>query len=367
MTWTHAVFRALSPAVARPSPKETMRAAIGAGAGLLATGLLVAVLPHFGAAPPPFLIAPLGATAFLLFAVPNSPLAQPWSAVIGNFLSALVALAVVRIVPDPHLAAAFAVSLAVMVMMVTRAMHPPAGAVALLIALSRRADAPLPVTFALSPVMLDTALLVALAVVYNRATGRVYPFRLPPEVGTHGTRDVDPGRRLGLSGEDLGNILRKMNLAANIGPEDLARLIGVAEAEATARHLGGLTAKDIMSRDIVTALPDTHPDDLAAEFLSHGFKTLPIVDADGRYLGLLSQAALLGLHDNQIEARQIMSTLVPTVGEKTPIAQILPIMADGGQQSLPVLEGTSLRGLVTRSDVIGALAHELAVDMPSGA
>jgi CBS domain-containing membrane protein len=359
MTAAQRIARALGPAVARPNLHETLRAAVGAGAGLLATGLLVAVLPQVGANPPPFLIAPLGATAFLLFVVPNSPLAQPWSAVIGNLLSALVALAVIRLLPDPRLAAALAVSLAVFAMILARAMHPPGGAVALLIALTSQPDRLLPLSFALSPVLLDTALLVALAVVFNRATGRVYPFRQPPEVSTHGTRDLAPDRRLGLSGEDLGQILQKMNLAANIGPEDLARLIGVAEAEATVRHLGGLTAGDIMSQDLVTVPPDAHPDDLAARFRTHRFKSLPVMDAEGRYLGLLSQADLLGLHDNRTEAAQIMSTATPTVGTAVPLARLLELLADGGQQSIPVVEGPYLRGLISRTDMIGALAHAL--------
>ena len=46
-----------------------------------------------------WLIAPFGASAVLVYAVPNSPLAQPWSVVMGNTLSALVALAVITAFP----------------------------------------------------------------------------------------------------------------------------------------------------------------------------------------------------------------------------------------------------------------------------
>jgi CBS domain-containing membrane protein len=348
--------RALRPAIARPSPTETLRAAIGVALGLLVTGFLVKALPHFGAEPPPFLIAPLGATAFLLFAVPNSPLAQPWSAVVGNLLSALAALLVIRVIPNPLLGTSIAVGLAVMAMNLARAMHPPGGAVALLIGLSGPG---LPFYFALSPVLLATVLLVGLAVLYNRATGRVYPFRQPPETSAHGTKDPAPDRRLGLSGQDLWVILQRMNLDANIGPEDLARLIGIAEAEATARHLGELTAQDIMSRDVVSVLPDARLDALSEVFRAHRFKTLPVLDSEGRYLGLLSQAALLGLQGNQLTAAQIMSTTTPTVGRDVPVARLLALLADGGQQSVPVMTGAQLAGLVTRSDMIGALAHAL--------
>ncbi len=359
MTRTQRFLRAFGPAVARPKPAEMLRAGLGAGIGLMATGVLAHLLPPLGDDSIPFLIAPLGATAFLLFAVPNSPLAQPWSAIVGNTISALVALGMIRLVPDPRLAAALSVACAVLVMTVARAMHPPGGAVALLIALTASPGQPTGFGFALAPVCLDTTLLVLLAIAFNRLTGRKYPFRQPPEQSPHGTRDTVPDRRLGLSAGDLGHILQNMNLAANIGAEDLARLIGAAEAEATARHLDGLTAGDVMSRDLVSVAPDAHIDDLAALFRARGFKTLPVVAADGRYLGLLSQSDLLGLTDSRIEAEQIMSTNFRTVTTDTPLAPLLALLADGGQQAVPVLDGTRLSGLVSRTDMISALAHVL--------
>ncbi|WP_354081757.1 HPP family protein [Constrictibacter sp. MBR-5] len=71
--------------------------------------------------------------------------------------------------------------------------------------------------FVLAPVMLDTMLLVALAVLYNRTTGRRYPFRQPKSYGTHATADPAPERRLGLSADDLSTMLDRFNLSANIG------------------------------------------------------------------------------------------------------------------------------------------------------
>ena len=323
----------------------------------MATGLMARALNASGTAA--FLIVPLGATAFLLFAVPNSPLAQPWSAVVGNVTSALVAIGTIAFVPDPRLAAALAVLLAILSMMSLRAMHPPGGAVALLIALNANAVRPVGLTYVLSPVLLDTLLLVGLAIVWNRLTGRRYPFRQPPDAGPHGTHDPVTERRLGLSAAELAQILQNMNLAANIGPEDLARLIGVAEAEAAAHHLGGLTAADVMSRDLITAPPDAHPDALTALFRTHRFKMLPIVGADQRYLGLLSQTDLLGLTDAAEIAEHLMNTAYTTAHADIPIAALLVLLADGIQQTVPVLEGHRLVGLVTRTDMIAALAYAL--------
>lgn len=349
------VLRGLAPAVARPPVREILRAATGAGLGLIACAILVG-LPQ-GLGPDPWLIAPLGATAFLAFAVPNSPLAQPFSAVVGNTVSALVAIATILTVPVPHLAAGLAVMLAIMAMMGLRAMHPPGGAVALLIALNARSVAEAGFAYALTPVMVDTAILVALAVVWNRATGRVYPFRQPPEQGPHATRDPVADRRLGLTPEELSAILERLNLAANIGPEDMARVIGAAEAEATARHFGGLTCADMMSRDLVTLRPDADRDEMAEDFRRHRFKTLPVTDAQGNYLGLVNDVDLISAPADT-RAAAIMRD-VATAVPSTPVAVLLDHLADGHQQSVPVLDGPRLIGLFTRSDLIAALSRAL--------
>jgi len=356
----HRFARAFGPALSRPAASEIVRAAIGAGVGLVTCALVARTVAGGDGAATAILFAPLGASTFLAFCVPNSPLAQPWSAIVGNGLSALTAIAVLKMTADPVLAVAFAVGGAVILMMVARAMHPPGGAVALLIALNPALTAEVGFRFALVPVMLDTAILVALAILFNRATGRVYPFRQPPVESPHHTSDAAPERRLGLSSEDLARILGDMRLAANIGPEDLARLIGAAEAEATARHIGGLTAAEVMSHDVVTTRPETGLDELTRIFQEHGFKTLPVVDSTGNYLGLLSQGDLLGQHDPQTEARDLMHPTRETAKPGTPLAPLLQLLADGHQEAVPVLVAGHLEGIITRSDMIGALAFVLS-------
>src|SRR3546814_17702810 len=77
--------------------RSARRAALGAGLALSLSAVLLVVLSAWRGDIASFLlIAPLGASAFLLFAIPNSPLAQPWSAVVGNTASALAAIAVLQ-------------------------------------------------------------------------------------------------------------------------------------------------------------------------------------------------------------------------------------------------------------------------------
>ena len=119
--------KAWGPVVPRPAPADMWRVAMGSIVGMgMATALVW--LAHAGTWDLPLrLFAPLGATAVLLFAVPTSPLAQPWSCVVGNTVSALWALFVLQWSP-PQLAPALAVGGAIGCMLLTRSLHPPGGA-----------------------------------------------------------------------------------------------------------------------------------------------------------------------------------------------------------------------------------------------
>lgn len=344
-------LRAFGPAVPRPSGTESLRAALGAALGLCLAGALLVSAGTPGAA----LIPPFGASAFLLFAVPNSPLAQPWPTLVGNTSAALVALAVLRLpLPAPVLAGV-AVGAAILAMAALRAPHPPAGAVALLVALSPpAAGSP---AFALHPVGTGTLALILAALAWNRLTGRVYPFRLPATASPHGTADPAPDRRLGLRPEDLSAILSRLRLAPNLGAEDLGRAIEAAEAEATARHLRGLSAADIMSRDVVSVAPDTAAAALAAAFRRHGFNTLPVRRADGGLAGLVRDQDLIGA--DPATTAQALARPAQALPPGAGLADLLPLLADGHQQSVPIVEGGRLTGIVTRSDLLALLALKL--------
>ena len=81
----HRLTRALGPAIAPGSPREAVRAGIGALVGLGVSGLFL-LSPMGDLRIGFYMIAPFGATSVLVFAAPNSPLAQPWSAVVGTVL-----------------------------------------------------------------------------------------------------------------------------------------------------------------------------------------------------------------------------------------------------------------------------------------
>jgi len=370
-------LRSLGPAVARTSPSEAVRAGIGAFVGLVVTGALL-LSPAIDTSLGLYLIAPFGASSVLLFAVPNSPLAQPWSAIVGNTVAALVGVAICMMIADPVARIALSVGLAITAMILCRAVHPPAGAVAMTAAMSPEVIEKLGFWFALAPVGVGTVMLVLLAAAYAKLTGRHYPLRQFDDPNRHGTKDPAPSERLGLSEEELTGILDRYRQSFNLGVEDLARLIGAAELQAASHRSPVTLASDVMSQDLVTVEPSTTLAQVAALFRRHRFTGLPVVEADGAFKGIIFQmhliaragqdamhmnggfrAALnnLSLRRNPARADVIMQTSLPTATPRTPISALLPMMADGDVDAVPILNGNRIVGIVTRTDLIAALAR----------
>lgn len=353
------LLQAIGPAVPRPSVKDAVRGGLGAMFGLGVTGLFV-LSPLTDLETGLYLIAPFAATSALLFVLPNSPLAQPWSAIVGNTLAAVVAVAICLVVPDPLLRLVLSVSLALSITMLARAMHPAAAAVAMTVALNPDIVQKLGFWFALFPVALGTTVLVLLAMVYARLTGRRYPFRHFGEAGPQQTRDPAPVERLGLSQAELTQILERYRQSFNLGVQDLARLVGAVQLQAASHQGQARIVRDIMSVDLVTVGPDAPRSDLAAIFLDRGFTSLPVIDGSGAYLGLIFQLGLVETTRADATARDLIAKNVPVVSAQTPLSAVLPLLAEGRIDALPVLEAGKLIGIVTQTDLIASLARSAA-------
>jgi CBS domain-containing membrane protein len=113
---------------------ERLRAAFGAFIGLTAVFAAAHWLGEFSGIDE-WLMASLGASALLVFALPQSPMAQPWAVIAGNTFSALVGICCAIFVPTLLIALPAAVSLSILVMFIMRCLHPPAAAVALIVVL----------------------------------------------------------------------------------------------------------------------------------------------------------------------------------------------------------------------------------------
>ncbi|WP_366657274.1 HPP family protein [Fodinicurvata sp. EGI_FJ10296] len=356
----------------QPKGFEPARAAVGAGLALVLCGLiLIGADTVFRDGLDLWLIAPLGASAFLIFAVPNSPLAQPWSVIVGNGASAGVAVTIILLDIPIEIAAGLAVAGAMVLMALCRALHPPGAAVALSAILAAPEVADLGYKFVLTPVLVDSAILVGLGIGYNRLTGRKYPFRQPNPRNSHATADRAPDRRLGLGPEELSSILSHHNLSPNIGAEDFGRVLAAAEKEAARRHFDGLTCSDVMSRDVVSVGRDAPLVQVADLFRRHRFKTLPVLGEQDRLCGIITQNDFIqrgwpnGHRHKEPRAEDIMTVRPISVAPADGIGVLVTLLADDGVQAAPVVEvgiggeagGDRLVGIVTRSDLLAVLAR----------
>jgi CBS domain-containing membrane protein len=356
----------LKPAPLNIDGRERWRVAIGVGIGLLISGSVCFFVPHVASLP--WLVAPLGASAVLVFGVPASPLAQPWSVVGGNTLSALVGIAFVHLLPQPVLAAALGTACAVALMLATRSLHPPGGAAALLTVLGGVTDW----RFAFFPVLINSLLLVAAGMVYNQRTGRRYPHvQAAPPV---------PGRAQRFTDADLDAVLARYNQVLDVPRDDLRTLMEEAELTAHHRRLGEIRCGDIMSRDLATVEFGTSLQDAWTLLRERRIKSLPVIDRVQRVVGIVTVADFMrhaepDLHDG-IEGKlrrlikpstgvtsdkpevvgQIMTRQVRVASVDRHIAELVPIFASTGHHHIPIIDGQQrLVGMVTQSDVVRAL------------
>lgn len=220
--------RIFVPLLAGASLRDRVIASIGALLGIGFVGLTcVALFPSSS----PWIVAPMGASAVLLFAVPASPLAQPWSIAGGNVVSAIVGAIVAQIFPDPAIAAAVAVSGAILTMSLLRCLHPPGGAAALSAVLGGYALFSAHVIDFLVVVLVNSLLLVAIGWIFHRFSGHSYPHRAKPVEG----KALAPAPVSGLSMNDIDKALEDLGETFDISREDLALLLERAEVHAAER------------------------------------------------------------------------------------------------------------------------------------
>jgi len=149
----------------RVSHTERLVSTLGAFAGILSVVFFSTYfVPDEGAF---MVVASMGASAVLLFAVPHGALSQPWALVGGHLSSAVVGVACTTLVPNPYLAAPLAVGLAVGAMHYLRCIHPPGGATALTAVVGGAGITGLGFSYIVAPVLINVLAILAMAIVFN--------------------------------------------------------------------------------------------------------------------------------------------------------------------------------------------------------
>lgn len=151
-----------------------------------------------------------------------------------------------------------------------------------------------------------------------------------------------------------------------------------------------MDAKDVMTRTVVTVSPDHSLRHAARIMLDRGISGVPVVDDDGRLVGIVTEGDLLrrselagpGLSSQQTETSDekarayvkshswkigdVMSSDLVEVDEETPVARVAALMAERGIKRVPVMKGRRLVGIVSRADLLRVLIAAKIDDAASG-
>ena len=293
-----------------------------------------------------WLMAPLGASAAQVFAVPGSPMSQPWPIIGGHALSALAGVLAFHLFGHTALAAGAGVALASAFMIMTRSLHPSGGGTALFMVISQTGD----YAFILFPVIVNATVLVSVAIAYHRLTGHSYPQRqraAPPHVLA--LHRFDPS--------DLEAALMGYDQALDISREDVEKLIEQTEMQAYHRLAAAMTCGQIMTTKLRTLTPKTQLSTALAAMSRYDIKAMPVIDADRKLLGLLRLDDALK-KDASLPAEDVMRQTYATARADAPATELLTILAKGDRRHVLIVdEEGRLEGLVSKSDLMGALFH----------
>ena len=339
------------PILPGATARDRALACLGVVVGIALTGL-VGSLVHGQGWASSWIVAPLGASAVLLFVVPASPMSQPWPIVGGNSLSALVGFAVGVGLGHGALACGLAVGLAIAVMSVTRSLHPPGGAAALTGALGGSLVDSAGWWFPVAPVALDALVLVAVGWLFHRLSGHPYPH---PKAPQSATEDPPPSKRVGVSEEDLDAVLAEIGETFDVEREDLRLLLAQLETRVLARQRSDLSCGEIMSRDVITIPRDSEPALARQLLLDSGVRLLPVLDENGVPVGGA------GLRELERHGRVVADVMTPplTATPSQPAVTLTAALTDGHRHAAMVVDPKSgqLLGLVTQADLLAALTR----------
>ena len=115
-----------------------------------------------------------------------------------------------------------------------------------------------------------------------------------------------------------------------------------------------MIAKDIMTRDIITVTPTMTVKNLAMTLIKNQISGAPVSAKNGKIVGVVSEADIVAKKGKDV--RSIMSKKIVSVDEETPVEAIAQLMTTHKIKRLPVMRGDQVVGIVSRADIVSAIA-----------
>ncbi|MCH4243211.1 HPP family protein [Acinetobacter gerneri] len=342
--------------------KERLLCGLGALLGLVISSLMSwYALGGFNA----WYIAPMGASSVLLFAVPASPLAQPWNMIVGNIIAGIIGVTCALYIPNLTEAFSLAVALSIFLMMTTDSLHPPSGAVAITAVLGGDAVHQLGYHFIFYPVLLNSVLLLGCAILFNRMLGKQYP-----QVAQINQRSKDPTptQKVTIQPKDIHEVLEQHTELLDISEYDLQKIILEAQEKANARTSTSYLCQDIMTKDVICLNEQDDIHQALDKFKAVNLMSLPVVDTQDKLVGTLALYDVVEWFKRaehgvqwQHQIKQIMNLKVVTVRPTQPIQDLVPYFVEKSFNYIPVIDDGKLVGIISRADMIAVLQKQLTV------
>jgi CBS domain-containing protein len=115
-----------------------------------------------------------------------------------------------------------------------------------------------------------------------------------------------------------------------------------------------MLAKDIMTTDVITVSPNTTIKNLAMTLIKNQISGAPVSAKNGKIVGVVSEADIVAKKGKDVKA--IMSKKIISVSEETPVEEIARLMTTHGIKRLPVMRKEAVVGIVSRADIVSAIA-----------
>ena len=149
-----------------------------------------------------------------------------------------------------------------------------------------------------------------------------------------------------------------------------------------------ITAKEIMTKQVLTVTKDTPIKQLSDLFIKHKVNGFPVVDGDGQLIGIVTEKSLIEQgknlhiptvialfdaviylesgkkfeeevkHFNATLVKDIYTSDVVTISSDTNIHEIATLMSEKGVHSIPVVDGKNILGIIGKLDIIKGLAQK---------
>ncbi len=334
----------------------------------------------------PIVVASMGASAVILFIMPNSPLAQPWPLVGGHLVSAIIGISCTQLLADTIVASACAVGGSVLAMLLLRCLHPPGAATALTPIIAGDPANFMNYSFVLMPVGVNVGIMLVMAIVINRWFSRYeYPvtaFQAETKKHQHDII-IQPSQRTGISEQDLEQAIENMDMFVDVSTGDLSKLLTDAQRQSFKRYRSNITCADIMVKNILTLEYGTEVEEAWKIMQSKKLKAMPVIDRARRVIGIITwndffkfinaspneslQQKFLAfirrspdVSTNKPEyAGHIMTNSVSVLPEHAHIADLIPLMSHQGYRQIPIVNSENrLVGMVYQANLIAALYNE---------